>query len=130
MGGTPYRGRKPETKEPGQAEACPARCAIEKQQLALEVLTVRYGTYRALVSIQVATPGRGIDRDRTKRKCEATTIQACGSNKFSIRMRAASQALKLAAFWRLYRLTADPAPKKSDHADRVSNTIHHPPLEE
>jgi hypothetical protein len=76
MGGTPYRGRKPETKEPGQAEACPARCAIEKQQLALEVLTVRYGTYRALVSIQVATPGRGIYRDGAKRKCEAATIQA------------------------------------------------------
>lgn len=76
MGGTPYRGRKPETKEPGQAEACPARCAIEKQQLALEVLTVRYGTYRALVSIQVATPDRGIDRDGAKRKCEVATTQA------------------------------------------------------
>ena len=90
MGGTPYRGRKPETKEPGQAGACPARCAIEKQQLPLEVITVRYGTYRALVSIQVATPGRGIDHDGAKRKCEAATTQACIINKLCVRVQATS----------------------------------------
>lgn len=77
-------GQKPETKETGQAEACAAWRAIEKQQLALKVLTVRYGTYRALVSIQVATPGRGIDRDRAKRKCEAATTQGGHINKLSI----------------------------------------------
>ena len=104
MGGTPYRGRKPETKEPGQAEACPARRAIEKQQLALEVLTERYGTYRALVSIQVATPGHGIDRDGAKRKCEAATTQACSSNQLCMRMKGASKTLTLAGAWCLYRL--------------------------
>lgn len=77
MGDTPYRGRKPETKEPGQAEAFPARCAIEKQQLALEVLTVRYGTYRALVSIQVATHDHRIDRGGINPKGETATTQAC-----------------------------------------------------
>src|SRR5476651_1571487 len=96
LGGTPYRGRKPETKETGQAEACPARRAIEKQQLALEVLTVRYDTYRALVSIQVATPGRGIDRDGAKPKCEAATTQACDINKLCIRMKTAGLILTLA----------------------------------
>jgi hypothetical protein len=37
---------------------------------------VRNGRNRALVLIQVLTPGRGIDRDGAKRKCEAATTQA------------------------------------------------------
>lgn len=60
------------------------------------MLTVRNGRNRALVLIQVLTPGRGIDRDEAKRKCEAETTQACSMNKLCIRMKAAGQPLKLA----------------------------------
>ena len=74
------RGSETGNQGTGQAEACPARFAIEKQQLALEVLTVRNGRNRALVLIQVLTPGHGIDRDEAKRKCEAATTQACSIN--------------------------------------------------
>ena len=83
MGGGPYGGQKPASEGTGQAEACPARFAIEKQQLALKVLTVRNGRNRALVLIQVLTPGHGIDRDGAKRKCEAATTQACSINMLS-----------------------------------------------
>ena len=96
MGGGPYGGQKPASEGTGQAEACPARSAIEKQQLAHEALAVRNGRNRALVLIQVLTPGRGIDRDEAKRKCEALTTQAGSVNKICIRMKAAGQTLTLA----------------------------------
>ncbi|GFM89278.1 hypothetical protein PSCICO_46770 [Pseudomonas cichorii] len=47
MGGGPYGGQKPASEGTGQAEACPARTAIEKQQLSLcKHLIAGYGAMR------------------------------------------------------------------------------------
>jgi len=63
MGGGPCGGDKPASEGTGQAKACPTRPTIEvKQPSTRNAGHLSYGA-AAPRTVQVVTPGRGIDHD-------------------------------------------------------------------